>query len=152
LIIHDRAEVLSVKMWMWVRRPGVPATDGATKARETMAPKNSLICIEASLSMSSKFNSKRHGGSGNDPQRRNKIEVAKRKPKSSRVESTWRVTEKRRDVKRQRHPRNIAKMCLAEYSAPKPNVCDCVRLENSCLTGATLCFEMLLKKMVVEKI
>ena len=33
----------------------MPATKGATKAREATAPKNSFILIEASLSMLSKF-------------------------------------------------------------------------------------------------
>ena len=87
-IIHDRAEVLSVNIWMWVRWSGVPATKGATKAREATAPKNSFILMEASLSMLSKCKSNRQGGSWKDPQKRNKIVEANKKPKSLRVAST----------------------------------------------------------------
>ena len=80
--------MLSVKIWMWVRWSGVPATNGATNASEATAPKNSFILMEASLSMLSNSKLKRQGGSWNDPQKRNKIVEANKKPKSLRVEST----------------------------------------------------------------
>ena len=66
----------------------MPATKGATKAREATAPKNSFILMDASLSMLSNSKSNRQGGSWKDPQKRNKIVEANKKPKSSRVAST----------------------------------------------------------------